>query len=138
MDGYAALLSSPPRFNPTRPVHPLRQVGPPAARSRARASAIARQRRVLSIMLPALVLPLLVALATGWAAAWWVVAVLPVVLSYVAVVVRTRRQMAEREINVAFFGANGRVVTGLEDVFSRPADDGPMERLAAGGGGGYR
>ena len=114
---YFCLRRAP--FNPSRPVRPFNHAGVPAARSRARASTIARQRRVLSVMLSTLAVPLVVALATGWAAAWWaVVALLPVLCTYVAILVRARRQMAEREIDVAFFGPAGRVAHGLEEVFS--------------------
>ena len=106
-------------FKPSRPVRPLNRAGVPAARSKARAGTIARQRRVLSVMLSTLAVPLVVALATGWAAAWWaVVALLPVLCTYVAILMRTRRLMAEREIDVAFFGPAGRVALGLEEVFS--------------------
>jgi hypothetical protein len=139
MDGYAVLLSSPAPFKPSRPVRPFNHSGVPVARSRARASTIARQRRVLSVMLSTLAVPLVVALATGWAAAWWaVVALLPVLCTYVASLVRARRQMAEREIDVAFFGPAGRVAYGLEEVFSGAGEHGPLERMAAGGGGSFR
>jgi hypothetical protein len=85
-------------------------------------------------MLLSLAVPLVVALATGWAAAWWVVvAMLPVLGAYVAILVRARRLMAEREIDVAFFGPAGRVAHGLEDVFSGAGEHGPFERMAAGG-----
>jgi hypothetical protein len=66
---------------------------------------------------------MLVALVTGSAAAWWVtLAVLPVVCAYVAVLFRTRRRMAEREINLAFFGSSNRAMAGLEDVFAARRD----------------
>jgi len=85
-------------------------------------------------MLSTLAVPLVVALATGWSAAWWVVvALLPVLCAYVAILVRARRLMAEREIDVAFFGPSGRVAYGLEDVFSGPGEHGALERMAAGG-----
>ncbi len=139
MDGYAVLLSSRAPFKASRPVRPLNRTGLPAARSRARAGTIVRQRRVLSVILSTLAVPLIVALATGWAPAWWVVvALLPVLFTYVAILVRARRLMAEREINVAFFGPTGRVAHGLEDVFSGAVDHGPLERMAAGGAGSYR
>jgi hypothetical protein len=85
-------------------------------------------------MLAALTLALLTALATSSEIAWWtVVVLLPVLLSYVAVLVRSRRMRAEREINVAFFGSSGRASVRLEDVFARPVDQAPYERMAAGG-----
>ena len=139
MDGYAVLLSSRAPFKPSRPVRPLSRAGAPVARSKARAGTIARQRRVLSVMLSTLAVPLVVALATGWAAAWWiVVALLPVLFTYVAILVRARRLMAEREIDVAFFGPAGRVAYGLEEVFSGASEHGPLERMAAGGAGSFR
>ena len=86
-------------------------------------------------MLLTLAVPLVIALATGWAAAWWVVvAMLPVLGAYVAILVRARRLMAEREIDVAFFGPAGRAGSGLEDVFSGGGQYVPLERMAAGGG----
>jgi hypothetical protein len=111
----------------------------PVARSKVRAGAIARQRRVLTVMLGALAVPLVVALATGWAAAWWVVvALMPVLFAYIAILVRARRLMAEREINTAFFGPSGRVAYRLEDVFAGAGEHGPLERMAAGGAGSFR
>ncbi len=47
--------------------------------------------------------------------------------------VRARRLMAEREINVAFFGPAGRLASGLEDIFSGAGEHGALERMAAGG-----
>lgn len=135
MDGHAVLLSTRAPFKPSGPVRPLNRPGVPAARSKARAGTIARQRRVLSVMLLTLVVPLVVALATGWAVAWWaVVALVPVMCAYVAILMRTRRMMAEREIDVAFFGPAGRAGSGLEDVFSGGGQYAPLERMAAGGG----
>jgi hypothetical protein len=88
-------------------------------------------------MLLTLAVPLVVALATGWAVAWWaVVALVPVMCTYVAILMRTRRVMAEREIDVAFFGPAGRAgsASGLEEVFSGGGQYAPLERMAAGGG----
>jgi hypothetical protein len=133
------ILSSGAGFRPSRPVRVLRPLAPPVVRSKARAGAVARQRRVLSVMLATLAVPLVVALATGWAAAWWVVvALLPVLFAYIATVVRARRLMAEREINTAFLGPYGRVAHGLEEVFAGAGEPGPLERMAAGGAGSFR
>ncbi len=137
MDGQTIVLSRRAPFKPSRPVRPLNRPGVPAARSKARAGTIARQRRVLSVMLLTLAVPLVVALATGWAVAWWaVVALVPVMCTYVAILMRTRRVMAEREIDVAFFGPAGRAgsASGLEEVFSGGGQYAPLERMAAGGG----
>jgi len=82
-------------------------------------------------MLTALSVPALVALATGsMAASWVVVAMLPFVSTYVAVLFRTRRRMAEREINVAFYGSAGGTIAGLEEVFA--TRDAPLEHVGAG------
>jgi hypothetical protein len=90
-------------------------------------------------MLLTLAVPLVVALATGWAAAWWVVvALLPVVMTYIAILVRARRLMAEREIDLAFFGPAGRVAHDLEEVFSGVGEHSPLERMAAGSAGSFR
>jgi hypothetical protein len=104
---------------------------PPGVRSR-RPNATVRRRRVLTVMCTAVALPALVALATGSMTAWWVVvAMLPFVSTYVAVLFRTRRRMAEREINVAFYGSAGGTIVGLEEMFT--TRDAPLERVAAGG-----
>ncbi len=108
------------------------------ARSRARAGTIARQRRVLSVMLLTLAVPLVIALATGWAAAWWaVVALLPVVCTYVAILMRTRRRWL-----------SGRSMWPFSAPPAGPVRPGgcllgwrqyvPLERMAAGGGGSSR
>jgi drug/metabolite transporter (DMT)-like permease len=126
LNGYAALFSSPL----DRPTAAPRMAAP-AARSR-RANASVRRRRVLSVMFAAVSVPALVALATGSMTAWWVVvAMLPFVTTYLAVLFRTRRRMAEREINVAFYGTAGGTIVGLEEMFT--ARDAPLERVAAGG-----
>ena len=97
-----------------------------------RANATVRRRRVLTVMSTAVAVPALVALATGSMTAWWVVvAMLPFVSTYVAVLFRTRRRMAEREINVAFYGSAGGTIIGLEEMFT--ARDAPLERVGAGG-----
>ena len=73
---------------------------------------------MLTVLLSALAVPTLVALVTGAAVAWWVVvALLPLVCAYLAVLFRTRRIMAEREINVAFFGGTERTDATLEELF---------------------
>ena len=98
-----------------------------------RANASLRRRRVLTVMFTAISVPALVALATGSMTAWWVVvAMLPFVCTYMAVLFRTRRRMAEREINVAFYGSAGGTIAGLEEMFT--SRDAPLERVAAGGG----
>jgi hypothetical protein len=74
---------------------------------------------VLSFLLGALAVPVAIALATGSTAAWWVaLALLPVVLAYVAVLFHARRMMAEREINLAFGGQSIRSLGDLEDIFA--------------------
>lgn len=96
-----------------------------------RAAAAARRRRALATLLVALGIPTLIALVTGSAAAWWVVvALLPVVCGYLAVMFHNRRLMAEREINMAFSGPAGRGLTGLEEMFSVPDGHG-LEDLGA-------
>jgi len=89
------------------------------------------------VLFVALAVPLALALLTGSTVAWWVVlALLPLTCAYLAVLFRTRRLMAEREINVAFFGGPDRVETGLEDVFTaRYTQD--VEELRAVSAGRY-
>ena len=114
--GFAVLYASPRSVARTGAMAQGRII---AGHSRSRARAAARRRRVLSVLFIALAVPLALALFTGSTAAWWVVlALLPLTCAYLAVLFRTRRLMAEREINVAFFGGPDRVETGLEDVFS--------------------
>jgi hypothetical protein len=126
LNGYGALFA----LQPERP-KAVPRVGAPAARSR-RANAAVRRRRVLSVMLTAVSVPALVALATGSMTAWWVVvAMLPFLSTYVAILFRTRRRMAEREINVAFYGSAGGTIVGLEEMFT--TRDAPLERVGAGG-----
>lgn len=113
---------------PARPGQAERAVGAtpyriptPGARSRARS--IARQRQVLAVLLVCLAIPALVAVATGSTAAWWVVlALLPLVCTYVAVLFRARRVQAEREFNVAFLGGSNVATMGLEEIFSARTD----------------
>jgi len=117
--GFAVLYQS-PRFEPARVVGAARPAFPLGGRTRSRARAAARRRLVLTVLLVALGIPLLVALATGSVAAWWaVVSVLPLLCAYLAVMFRSRRLLAEREINVAFFGGPERGEFGLDDVFAR-------------------
>jgi hypothetical protein len=126
LNGYAALFPSRQDVPKAAP-----RTVPPAVRAR-RANATIRRRRVLTGMFIALAVPALVALATGSMTAWWVVvAMLPFVSTYVAVLFRTRRRMAEREINVAFYGSAGGTIVGLEEMFT--ARDAPLERVGAGG-----
>lgn len=124
-NGYAALFSLPlePKATP--------RGAAPTVRAR-RANATVRRRRVLTVMCTAVSVSALVALATGSMTAWWVVvAMLPFVSTYVAILFRTRRRMAEREINVAFYGSAGGTIVGLEEMFT--ARDAPLESVAAGG-----
>jgi len=98
----------------------------PSGEAKARADSAARRRLVMTVLLTALALPALVGLATGSTAAWWlVVALLPVVCTYAAVVMRAQRLMAEKEFNVAFLGGTNLGATGLEDIFAyRPGTTG--------------
>lgn len=127
LNGYAALFSPP--LDRASAVQRL----PAPAVPNGRANASLRRRRVLTVMFTAISVPALVALATGSMTAWWVVvAMLPFVCTYMAVLFRTRRRMAEREINVAFYGSAGGTIAGLEEMFT--SRDAPLERVAAGGG----
>ena len=88
---------------------------------------------MLTVLLVALAIPVLLGLATGAAAAWWVaVCLLPVVCAYVAVLFRTRRLSAEREINVAFFGGPQRGEFGLDDVFASGYEAEELRAASAG------
>lgn len=142
-NAFAVLYPAPAA--PSRPV-PIRRAQPrPVAtakfkatatarsRSRSRARTIVRRRRVLTVLFAALVVPALVALVTGSSAAWWVVVtLLPVVCAYLFVLFRTRRLMAEREINLAF-GAGERHDAAMEDIFSgRLAPSGELKAAGAG------
>ena len=101
----------------------------PVARGRSRLDAAARQRRVLAVMMGALAVAAAIGLATGSSAAWWVfVALLPVVCVYLAILFRTRRLMAEREMNLAFLGSVNRGGYSPDDAFSL-RDDEPLERV---------
>jgi drug/metabolite transporter (DMT)-like permease len=85
------------------------------------------------VLFSALAAPVLVALATGSMAAWWVVvALLPFVTTYLAVLFRTKRRIAEREINSAFYGSAGGTIIGLEEMFA--GRESPLERVSASGG----
>jgi hypothetical protein len=87
-------------------------------------------------MMGALAVPAAIGLATGSSAAWWVfVALLPVVCVYLAILFRTRRLMAEREMNLAFLGPLNRGGRSADDGFSL-RDDEPLERVV--GFGAYR
>ena len=126
LNGYAALFSP-----PVDRASAVTRLPAPAVASR-RANASLRRRQVLTVMFTAISVPALVALATGSMTAWWVVvAMLPFVSTYMAVLFRTRRRMAEREINVAFYGSAGGTLVGLEEMFT--ARDTPLERVGAGG-----
>jgi hypothetical protein len=145
VNGYAALYSSPQdrarnSLQARRAPTPLRPVVP-SGRAKARADAAARRRLVMTVLLSALALPALVALATGSTAAWWVVVgLLPVVCTYVAVLFRARRLMAEKEFNVAFLGGSNLVAPGLEDIFAghREAAGASYGHLSAVSAGSYR
>jgi Flp pilus assembly protein TadB len=127
--GSSRTLARQPRPAPVRPAQTQR-----VTRSRSRARTVARRRRVLTLLFAALVIPALVALVTGSSAAWWVVvALLPLVCAYLFVLFRTRRIMAEREINLAF-GAGDRDDTNLEDIFSGRLAHRGGELKAAGAG----
>ena len=106
---------------PTPAVYQLRAVpavATPEDLTAAQGSIAARRRRALMVVVGVVAAPSLVALATGSSVAWWVLlGMLPVVLVYLAVVFRARRQRAEREFNVAFFGKSRRGAAGLEEVF---------------------
>jgi len=135
--GFAVLNSSGQvRQTVHQTAHQTAQTGG-TSRSRSKARVAARRRLVLTVLLVALCLPVLVGLATGAAAAWWVaICLLPVVCTYLAVLFRTRRLSAEREINVAFFGGPQRGEFGLDDMlpsgYEFPAGYEPDELRAAG------
>jgi hypothetical protein len=98
-------------------VAPKRAV--PDVRARPRPDITTRRRHALQLILGVIAVPALVALATGYSAAWWVfVGMLPVFGIYVAVVFYARRVSAEREINVAFLGSTPGPGAGLEDMFA--------------------
>jgi hypothetical protein len=89
----------------------------------------------LTILFAALAISVLVALVTGAAAAWWaVVALLPLECVYLFVLFRTRRLMAEREINLAFVGPGDRNNAALEDLFSGHSSHTDEELKAVGAG----
>ena len=118
------------------PARRLRPVSRTASRTASRSKIAARRRLVLSVLFVALGVPFLVAVATGSAAAWWaVLALLPLVCTYLAVLFRSRRLTAEREINVGFFGGSERGEFGLDDMF--PSEYGEAEELRAVGAGRY-
>jgi hypothetical protein len=71
-----------------------------------RSSTAKRRRRVLVVLSAGLLGAISLAAATGSVAAWWaVLGLLPLLCSYVAVLFRAKRLLAEREMNLAFFGA---------------------------------
>ena len=140
-NGYAVLYPLPARRPlPAQRSRPLSVRAPQtrsAARSRSRARAAYRRRRVLTVLFGAVTISALVALVTGAAAAWWVVvALLPLVCAYLAVLFRTRRLMAEREINVAFSGGATRTDATLEELFPGRSDH-LADELGAVGSGRY-
>ena len=84
LNGYAALFSP-----PLDRASAVTRLPTPAVANR-RANASLRRRQVLTVMFTAISMPALVALATGSMTAWWVVvAMLPFVSTYVAVLFRT-------------------------------------------------
>ncbi len=104
---------------------------------RGRSSAAVRRRQVLTVMAVALAVPALAAVATGSTVAWWVVvALLPLVCAYLAVLFHNRRLLAEREINSAFLGSADRTDATLAELFADPFEhlDERPERLRAAGG----
>jgi Flp pilus assembly protein TadB len=127
----------------TAPVYQLRAV--PAVAMAEEPTAVqgsisARRRRVITVMVGAVAAPALVALATGSNIAWWVLlGMLPVVLVYLGVLYHARRQRAEREFNVAFFGKTRRGAAGLEEVFPGSQDTewvpGQWDGIGAAGAG---
>jgi hypothetical protein len=96
--------------------------------------AVARQRQVVTGLAGALMLCVAVAVVTGASAAWWAaVALLPLACAYVAVLARSKRIAAEREISYAFFGRTGAEqhgLGGIEELF-------PVERERAVAGRSY-
>ncbi len=91
----------------------------PSVPKKARLDTSGRRRRVLAVMLAAIVTPALVGLGTGSTTPWWfALAVLPIVLAYLGFLLRARHLTAEREFNVAFFGRGRAGAAGLEEVFS--------------------
>ena len=97
-------------------------------RAKAQADSAARRRLVMTVLLTALAIPTLVALGTGSTALWWVVvAFLPVVCTYAAVVVRAQRLQAEKEFNVAFLGGTNLRTSGLEDIFTAAPATGSID-----------
>jgi fatty acid desaturase len=99
--------------------------------------AAVRRRQVLAVMAVALAVPALAAVATGSTVAWWVVvALLPLVCAYLAVLFHNRRLLAEREINSAFIGSADRTEATLAELFADPFEhlDERPERLRAAGG----
>jgi len=96
-----------------------------------RREALARQRQVVGALVVTLVLCVVLAVGTGATAAWWaVVALLPLTCAYMAVLARSRRISAEREISYAFFGdADQKHLPsgGFEELFAAES-----ERAAAG------
>ncbi|HTW09329.1 MAG TPA: hypothetical protein VME46_17615 [Acidimicrobiales bacterium] len=130
--GFAVLYSS-------SAGHPLPQRAPAApARERARyprSKTAARRRRIVLVLFAALLIPTLIAVATGWTVAWWVVvALLPVVSVYLFVLFRTRRLLAEREINAAFCGRVPRREATLAELFTNRPAYAPDELRAVSGG----
>ncbi|MGC8627489.1 MAG: hypothetical protein ACP5VR_08030 [Acidimicrobiales bacterium] len=91
-----------------------------------RREALARQRQVVGALVVTLVLCVVLAVATGATAAWWaVVALLPLTCAYMAVLARSRRISAEREISYAFFGDAGQEHLppgGFEELFAAKSD----------------
>ena len=102
-----------------------------AAPKRAASGMAQRRRHVVMVLGVALAASAMTAVATGSSAAWWaVLALLPLGCAYVAVLLRSRRIAAEREITQAFFGpagVNGAGFASIEELF--PAE---RERVAAG------
>jgi hypothetical protein len=96
---------------------------------------VIRQRRVVMTLCSAIILCSTLAILTGASAAWWaLVGVLPVACAYMAVLLRARRIMAEREMTKAFFdGASGdwAAMGSLEDLFPAAREPISVGRAAA-------
>jgi len=109
---------APPVPSPVYQLRAVPAVAAPDEQMAAQGGIAARRRRVLTVIVGVVAAPALVALATGSSIAWWVLlGMLPVALVYLAVLYHARRQRAEREFNVAFFGKTRRGAAGLEEVF---------------------
>jgi hypothetical protein len=103
-----------------------------------------RRRHVMAVLSAGLASAVSVAVATGSVAAWWAVfGLLPLLCTYLAILSRARRLLAEREMNVAFFGAASRALIERPDPFAlgrpqaaraqQPSRERRQRAVAAGG-----